>query len=405
MLYTMQSMNMKKGNYIIGKFCSNLLILTVMWILVILGAAVMLPFQYPNQALDLYDFISPFWGIYPGIVFASAFAILLESIPFPNSKSGNSIGLTALFVLFLINYSTSDYNNTMFRIFDFSNYKWIMDSINSAIIPIIGREVQETGLLVPGGMFADSRGGQDLFFHGLLWNSQYFKEKIILIIICIFLILLAVLLLESTELQKNISSVNLHKKIRTVTKNFPVNPFLSEYKLILKTLPKSYFALIAGLWIYCIFAPLNYVQNYLWIIMLLFSVTIFSQMGCREYENNLTDFFITIKFSLIKQLFYSCLCGTITLLVLSAPAIIRNFIAQNFLCSFSYLIFAAFIPALACFLGEYFKSRRTFETAYLLFCFFLLNIPSFLFQGYVILFMAVGAVFLFFAALARRLTL
>lgn len=139
--------------------------------------------------------------------------------------------------------------------------------------------------------------------------------------------------------------------------------------------------------------------------MLIFSVATFSQMGCRDYENNLTDFFITIKFSLIKQLLYSCLWGTITLFALSIPAIIRNFIAQNFLCSLSYIAFSMFIPALACFLGEYFKSRRTFETAYLLLCFFLLNIPSFLFQGYVIILMVAGAIFLFFATFMRRLSL
>ena len=36
--------------------------------------------------------------------------------------------------------------------------------------------------------------------------------------------------------------------------------------------------------------------------MLIFSVTLFSQMGCREYENNLTEYFATIKFSFIKQI-------------------------------------------------------------------------------------------------------
>lgn len=405
LLHNMQAMNMKKGNYIIGKFLSNLFILTVMWLLVIIGAAIMLPFQFPNQPLNFYDFISPFIGIYPGIIFTSAFAIILESIPFISSKAGNTIGLTTLFVLFLINYSASDYNNPLLRVFDFNNYKWIMDSINSAVIPIIGREVQETGILVPGGMFADSKGGQELFFYGLLWNSQYFIDKIILIFISIFLIILAVMSLETSEQKKNMSSANLHKKERTCGKTFFTNQFISEYKLILKDLPKSCFVLIAGLWIYCIFAPLKYVQDYLWIVMLIFSVAIFSQMGCRDYENNLTDFFITIKFSLIKQLLYSYLWGTITLFALSAPAVIRNFIAQNFLCSLSYIAFSMFIPALACFLGEYFKSRRTFETAYLLLCFFLLNIPSFLFQGYVIILMVAGAIFLIFATFMRRLSL
>lgn len=73
LLYGLQSMNMKKGNYIIGKVLSNLSMLTVMWLFVMLGAALMLPFLFPDQPLPFYDFISPFIGIYPGIVFAAAF--------------------------------------------------------------------------------------------------------------------------------------------------------------------------------------------------------------------------------------------------------------------------------------------------------------------------------------------
>ena len=149
LLYSMQSMNMKRENYIIGKFLSNLFILTVMWIFVLVGATLMIPFQFPNQPLNIYDFISPFIGIYPGIIFTSAFAVILESISFISNKAGNAIGLIVLFVIFLINYSTSNYNNPMIRVFDYSNYRWIMDSINNVVMPIIGRGVQETGILVP----------------------------------------------------------------------------------------------------------------------------------------------------------------------------------------------------------------------------------------------------------------
>ena len=200
LLYSMQSMNMKRENYIIGKFLSNLFILTVMWIFVLVGATLMIPFQFPNQMLNIYDFISPFIGIYPGIIFTSAFAVILESISFISNKAGNVIGLIFLFVIFPINYSTSNYNNPMIRVFDYSNYRWIMDSINNVVMPIIGRGVQETGILVPGGMFADSKGGQELFFHGLLWSSQYFVDKVVLIAISFFLILSAIFLLEKTQI-------------------------------------------------------------------------------------------------------------------------------------------------------------------------------------------------------------
>ena len=34
-----------------------------------------------------------------------------------------------------------------------------------------------SGILVPGGMFAGSKGGQELLFHGLVWSSQWDAEN------------------------------------------------------------------------------------------------------------------------------------------------------------------------------------------------------------------------------------
>ena len=403
LLYGLQSMNMKKGNYIIGKFLSNLSVLTVMWLFVMLGAALMFPFRFPDQLFPFYDFISPFIGIYPGIVFASAFAVLLESVPFISSKAGNAVGLTALFVMFLVNYSASGYDNSPLRAFDYGNYRWVMDSINDAVVPIIGRGVQETGILVPGGMFADSKGGQELVFHGLLWNWRYLMDKVILTAISMALILSAAILLETAEKRKKASSRSPREKGRK--SHYCTNQFMMECRLLLKSLPKSCFIVNAGLWIYSFFAPLQYVQGYLWIIMLICSVALFSQMGCREHENGLTECFMTMRFSLAWQALYCYLWGAVILFILSAPVAIRCFMEQKFLCSCCYIVFSLFVPALACFLGEYSKSRRAFETVYLLICFLLLNMPSILFQGYAAAVMAAGTIVFLSAALIKRLHL
>lgn len=258
-LHTMQSMTMKKGNYIIGKFSSNLFLLTALWLFVMISAAMMLSFQFPGQSLYFYDFISPFIGIYPGIIFVSAFAILLEILPMSN-KSGNAAGLTVLFLMFLINYSASDYNHPLLRILDFSNYRWIMESINSAVRPLIRRGVQETGILVPGGMFSHTNGIQELFFHGLLWNRDFILDKIWLIIISFALVIFAIFLLELTEREIKIEA----KSIKPTKKNkiapaCYTSQFVFEFKLLFKEIPKSVLILITGLWTYSIFAPVKYV--------------------------------------------------------------------------------------------------------------------------------------------------
>ena len=139
--------------------------------------------------------------------------------------------------------------------------------------------------------------------------------------------------------------------------------------------------------------------------MLICSVALFSQMGCREHENGLTECFVTIKSSLVRQMVYSYLWTAVILFMLFLPVIVRCFAEQKILCSCSYIALSFFVPALACFLGEYSKSRRAFETVYLLICFLLLNMPSFLFQGNVVAVMVVGTIVFLFVALVKRLHL
>ena len=139
--------------------------------------------------------------------------------------------------------------------------------------------------------------------------------------------------------------------------------------------------------------------------MLICSVALFSQMGCREHENGLTECFMTMRFSLAWQALYCYLWGAVILFILSAPVAIRCFMEQKFLCSCCYIAFSFFVPALACFLGAYSKWRRAFETVYLLICFLLLNMPSILFQGYAAAVMAAGTIVFLSAALIKRLHL
>lgn len=401
LLYAMQSMNMGKGSYCVGKFLSNLLLLTIIWVSIAAGAAIMIPLHFPNQTLRFYDFVTPFLGLYPGLIFVSAFAVLLESLPFINNRAGNVIGIITLFIIFLFNYSVGEYSNPLLGAFDIGNYRWTMDSINNAVIPVIGRSVQETGILVPGGVFADSKGSQELFFHGLIWNSQYFVDKICLAAVCVALIMLAIAFLESTEHSKKRLSIK-NSKSAAIRIRYS-GQWVSEFKLIFQGKTIGWFLIITGLWICCILAPLKYVQNYIWIIMLIFSVSLFSQLGCREHEYNLTEYFMTIKHSLVKQLCFSYLWGAAILLMISLPVIVKCAMIQNYSYVIGYISFSIFTPALAGFLGECTKSKRAFETVYLLFCFLLLNMPTFLSQNYVIMMMEAGSIILFLAAVVRRL--
>lgn len=400
-LYVCQSMNMKNSNYIIGKFFSNLLMLTTMWAVAIVSAIIMLVLKFPIHTLSFYEYISPFIGIYAGIVFAAAFAVVLEILPI-HDRFKNAVGITILFSMFLISYSTSGCSSPLIGIMDYTNFRWNMDSINNVVNPLIGHDVWETGILVPNGIFSESYGTKELFFHGLVWDSSYYMDKVVLIAICLLLVAIAVIALEKSERERQ-NTTNHVKKKKEFAHNHYSGHFMFELKMLLKDYPTAAFILVAGLWGYSFFASLEYVQGYVWIITLILSMPVFSQIGCREYECNMAEYFMTIKFALVKQRLYSYLWGIFVLLMLSIPLVMKLICLQQYFYAFCYVAFSLFIPAVASFLGEYSKARRTFETLFLLLCFLLINIPSFLLNGNAVVDMCIGTVFSLVTVFNRRM--
>lgn len=389
-LYVCQSMNMKNSNYIIGKFFSNMLMLTTMWTVAIVSAVIMLVLKFPIHILSFYEYISPFIGIYAGIVFVAAFAVVLEILPI-HDRLKNAVGIIILFSMFLISYSTSGCSSLLIGIMDYTNYRWNMDSINNVVNPVIGHDVWETGILVPNGIFSESNGTKELFFHGLVCDSSYVVNKLALIVICLIMVAVAVIALEKSERERQNTTNHVKKRMRFVNNHY-LSHFMFELKMLLKDYPKAAFILVASLWSYSFFASLEYVQGYVWVITLIFSMPVFSQIGCREYECNMAEYFMTIKFALIKQRLYSYLWGILVLIILSIPVILKLICLQRYFDAFCYVAFSLFIPAIAGFLGEYSKTRRTFETLFLLLCFLLINIPSFLLNENVAVVMGIGTV-------------
>lgn len=399
-LYACQSMNMKNSNYIVGKFLSNLLVLTIMWSVAIVSAAVMLVLRFSGHMPGFYEYASPFMGIYPGIIFAAAFAVLLESLPIQD-RFKNAAGITALFIMFLISYSAGDGSNPFIRIMDYSNYRWNMDSINNAVNPVIGHDVWETGILVPGGMFSESDGTKEVFFHGLLWDSRYFADKLFLTVICLILVVIAVMALERAEWERKNKEEQGRGQMGFAYSHY-LGRFMFELKMLFRGFPKAVFILIAGLWGYSFFAPLRYVQGYVWVITLIFAMPVFAQAGCREHEHNMAEYLMTIRFSLVRQALYSYLWGVMVMLALSIPVILKLLCLHEYFGAFCYMVFSMFVPAAASFLGEYSKTGRAFETLFLLLCFLLVNMPSVLLNGYAAAAMGTGTVIFLWAVFGKK---
>jgi hypothetical protein len=362
----------------------------------------MIPLQFPKYTISLYDFITPFLGIYPGILFASAVAVLFECLLGKKLKNVNAAGITALFLLFLLTYKNRSSPLFIFRLMDFGGYRWITDSINESVIPIIGRPVATTGMLVPQGMFTQNNGVTELVFHGIANNAGYLLDKIALLIFCILLTFVSVTVLENKEKGINLFKPKYSPKKEELKSPSYSNLFWNELKIMFRDQTKGWWTLIITLWVISAFMPLNFAQNYIWIALLAVSASIFSQMGSREHEDGMMDFFITINHFPSKIILYSYAAGILYYLFLTAPILVRNIALGNAYSALCYIAFGTAIPAAACFLGDSLKSRRPFETIYLSFCFLLINIPDFLFIKPFPILMLLGAILLLFVTVLKR---
>lgn len=401
-LCCLQSMGMNKWSYVMGKFLSNLLILSIVWLLSMFSAFIMMKLSFPYQSLGAYDFLSPFLGMYPSIAFASVFALFTE-ITLLKRGFGNWVGMIFLFAAFLINYSFIGSNSLLLRLLDFNNYRWLMESINHAVESVMAGPVKEMGILVPADMLEIGRGNSELWFRGLLESQQYFKEKMVFIPICIFFVLLGSLFLESGEDERKILLRERKQREKRSLKFRFTNRFVSEFLIMVRDFPRVLFVLTAVFWIYGFAAPLKYTQGYFWVLTLIFTVSFFSQIGCLDYEHGLKEYFSVIGFFTIRQMIYSYLWGVLVLLFISAPVMVGCLRTQKYFHAFCYAVFCFFIPSLSCFLGEYSKSKKTFETIYLLICFLLINLPLFWLREGLIIMMAGGSLIFLIAALLKRI--
>lgn len=148
------------------------------------------------------------------------------------------------------------------------------------------------------------------------------------------------------------------------------------------------------------------------VFLSLFIIVMIAPVFCGEY-GGVDNIILSSKYGKTKCATAKVTASVLACLIVTAVVLIFNltmafvFYGSEGLdaCSLGYIAFSLFIPALACFLGEYTKSKRTFETIYLLICFLLINIPTFLYQEKIITIIIIGTIILMISTLVRRLRL
>lgn len=382
MLSILRTSPTKRAAYLFGKLISDTLLLICLLAAVTVGAFLIMEIRFPGRFLSLWDFFSPFLCVIPGLVFVSAFALLTECAPLFRGRSGLSIALFLCFFVGVLTLATMNFNPfRLISVFDFSGYLWMRDSISAAARSVTGRGLTQINL------FTNSHiGGANLkilTFHGILPSTSFFADKLALLAAGVLVALFASRLLPKTEkaaplLTPSAVSSRTKNSSRTTVPAYRLGLFRAELRKLLGPQTGLWWACAAGLWIACLFSPMDIVRNTLFALAFVWVTPVFSRMGCLEHQSGMTAVLRTVPRAMVRQASACWQAGIMISLIAAFPVLVRLLFLADGAGFLSALLFALFVPSMALFLGEWTASNRAFEILLLILCFLSLNIPALL---------------------------
>lgn len=403
-----QCSSINKFTFVAGKFLSNFLLLFIILMVIAGGSVIMIMIKFPGYIMPIKTFLTPFLSIIPNLIFCSAIAILLELFPAFKSSIGGTLGTVFLFALVITSLSFAVIlpQNHFVKLFDFTGYSWIWNSINS-VISTLGKTV-ELLVLVGGSALFNNSNLPDLVLEGVKMQETFIWGKLILFAISLLVVYLSSFSLFTREKKNKIR--NKTKKSRQL-ENSPIivrikPQIFYDFKMKTRPLSSLWFLVFVGLWLILMFLPIKISQTTLYPIMCAWCIVLFSDIGYREYESGVENILSVMGEKFIKQLVWEWFLGFICAIIMTIPLLWRLALRGQWNSILVYISFTVFIPALGTLLGEYSKSKRPFEISFIAICYILLNAPSLLVSATfmkAILLVLISILFLYISCTKRYL--
>jgi len=142
--------------------------------------------------------------------------------------------------------------------------------------------------------------------------------------------------------------------------------FAAELKLMLKGQNLLWYAGALALNLACLLNPSEAVQRYLLLMVWVWPVLVWSQMGVRERRYGTEQILFSMPRPALRQLPATWLAGVVVAVVTGSGAWLHLALAGELAGWLAWFVGALFVPALALALGVWFGNSRAFEAIYLL---------------------------------------
>lgn len=384
---------LSKPLYTVGKAVSNFAVLASVVLVLALGATVM-PLLQEGARTDYGALVIPFFVVaLPCMAFVGASAVLFESLPRLRGGAGNVVYFflwSGLLGLALEKTTWLDFSGL-------GLFFWNMDAALQKVAPGYVHGLQ----LNPG----DTEAPRVFPWNGIEWTPALVAEHLFWIAVAIGVAYLAAVFfhrfdpsLESSRVKPTVqkhhaipepeqqafaaSSAHLTPLLFDERGNSFSILVLSELKLMLKGVSRGWYLVAAGLFIASL-ATLPGVSHQLLVVIWIWPLLIWSQMGTRESRYGTSAFIFSAPSFLWKQLPAVWLAGVIVTFLTGSGVLLRVLLGGDFTAVRSWLVAAFFIPTLALALGIWSGGTKSFEVVYFLWWYAgpLSHVPSLDFMG------------------------
>jgi ABC-type transport system involved in multi-copper enzyme maturation permease subunit len=404
----------RRATYLIGKWISNFLVLTVMELIMAVAAAVMVLLKR-EAALDLVALIMPFLAVaLPFLALIAALAVVFETVPWLRGALGNAL----YFFLWLFLLMTVLVGGTVLNVLkDSAGADANVSALNASAetnsmmelptlkdpmgFSVFGESLFAGALAAYPNEQISSMGVQagpapqyKIFnWPGMTWTAGVVIGQWLWAVFGLGLILLSAVWFarfdpsreglrrargkpeeakegEPAEPRKKATRIALPSLSPLVSKLAQVNPFLgvlfAELRMLLNGRRWWWWLVIAGLNIAILASPLETTKAYLLLFAWLWPLAIWSEMGNRERKHNTYQMVFSSARPVLRQLPAAWLAGVLATALFEIAGAVFLLSNGDLPGLAGWVGAVIFVPTLALALGVFSSGSRVFEIVYLI---------------------------------------
>ncbi|MGD8753056.1 MAG: ABC-2 transporter permease [Anaerolineales bacterium] len=383
-----------KLTYVFGKWLSNLAVLIVILSVMTIIAMTMQLVRAEEHAIHFWALATPIWlmGL-PVLGIAAALAVLFECTSFLKGGLGNVVFLFLwLLVLGLVMTSAINQETEKARqISDPYGYTRQLVDIQDQVLAVDPNADLSSGLLI-------ITEDEDTFvWEGIQWTMRILLERLMWVGLALVLVVGASIPFdrfdpaqrraksERTDLRSRLKDqfdgghrmpkLSTDAPAASIAKLTPLDiptgggrflgVFFAELKLMFKGPKLIWYIVLLGINIACLLNPSDPVQPFILMVVWIWPIAVWSQMGAREHRHNTWQIIFCAPRPALRQLPAMWLAGVVVAVIAGSGAWLYIALSGEMAMLFAWFGGALFVPALALALGVWAGSSRVFEAIYL----------------------------------------